>query len=250
MTAPVATYILTCQDDTDILSNAVNSALPLGPVWLFDTGRGARYQRYDDSLPTVWDFYKAHNRDHGLDVHYSDITLWMDPAQVDYGKARNQVSQFLAPMYDWIIMLDSDEMLSLELVRDVPELLRQLALLEPKVVTVAPEWLTLWPDARHYSVAYSGVLSHGRIYQPGKVSWRGQLHEHQDFEGDRILWKRKILHFRQLFTNRSQRQNGHGGEVWPYINEEVRPVSDLTAVSWGEFEYPMADREGRQCPAT
>lgn len=240
MIPKLATYILTCQDDTDILINAVKSAMSLGPVFLFDTGQGARYQHRLDGLESVYAFYR-NCKAQGWPVYYTDQVQWLDSA-VDYAHARNTAGKWLANTYEWVVMLDSDEMLSKEFVHDLPALLHLLDSTDNEVVTIAPEWLTLWPDAEHYAVNYSGSLAHGRVYRPKKITWQGPIHEHQHYDGQRMEWPRKILHFRQLFTKRSQRQNGHGGDAWPRINEAVRPVSELPGVSWLAFNWSLDDQ--------
>jgi hypothetical protein len=232
-----ATYILTCQDDTDILINAVKSAIELGPVWLFDTGQGVRYQHHSEDFIPVYGFYRQ-CKARGWPVQYSDLVHWGEQ-DVDYSTARTKIGRYLAQFCKWVLMLDSDEMLSNEFVHGLPGLLDGIS---DDIVTIAPEWLTLWPDDQHFAWNYSGVLSHGRIYRPDSVSWTNRLHEHQSYTGKRIEWDRKIIHFRQLFSQRSQIQNGHGGDAWPRISDDIRPISQLEGVTWPNFTWSNADR--------
>jgi len=256
MTKPsLACYIIACQDDTDVLGNALRSVGTVADtILLVDTGLGSKYQYPRTTQPTVKEFFLETTAEGRYSVTYTnqvslyggeDRELATTPGRtvrlkIDYSQALNHIGQLLKD-YDWVLRLDSDEMLSRELVADLPD---YLAGLPSNVVTIAPYLLTLWPsmDMTSYARNYSQALTHGRIYRPLKIGWRNPIHEHQDYDGERVVWPRWWLHFRQIFQKRCIRQNGHGGDAWANMSADIRPVSELN-VSWEPIVIPDEEHD-------
>jgi len=240
MSIKIGTYILTCDDDTDILGNAVDSvALFSDKILLVDTGAPYASQNPRPDAESVRGFYEDAATCYPGKMDYVEIP-W-DEVAGGHAILRNKATAILGE-YDWVCFVDSDEMPSNEFCYEIRGLLENIS---PEVVTIVPHWLTLWPDEEHYSLKYSQLLSHGRIVRPNKIRWVNAWHEHQNFSGKRHEWSRHILHFRQLFTNRCMRQRGHGGDAWPGINNGIREVSELDA-SWMPIRYPIEDEKNAQ----
>ena len=165
--------------------------------------------------------------------------LWPCDDEIHFGEAHN-LAKDLLDKYEWVICLASDEMLSREARVDLRPLLNEIDDTEVMVVTIRPKMLTFWPDLNHYSVYWSNYLSHGRIFRPKRVRWHNPVHEHQEFDGSFMLWDRYFLHFRQVWGKRCLRQQLKTGDAWPHINDDVRPVSELS-VTWQEIVVPFEE---------
>jgi len=241
MTIPLAAFILTFQDDTDVLVNAVRSLAAvegMREILICDTGPGVVRNNPRPDQPTVRQFCDWAHTKHWPVVYMSDYQFQGAP---HYGAACNYYGKILED-YPWIIYLGSDEMLTIELCRDLPDL---LAATYANVATIAPKQLSLYPNEQTYSAGYfSTFLTHGRIYRPRKIEWELDLHEHQRYQGEHLQWDNHyILHFRQLFEMRCRRQCGHGAEGggWSNFKADLRPVAEL-GVSWLPIEWPQEER--------
>jgi hypothetical protein len=231
---PLAAFIPVMQDDTDVLENAVRSLVGLEglrEILVCDTGPGFYHENFRSEQRPVAEFC-AWAQSEGWPVIY-DTGL---KGVRDFSVVRNYSHDVLGD-YPWIMHLDSDEVVTLELKRDLQDLLRRAT---PDVVTIAPRWLTLYPDEQTYATTCSGFLSHGRIYQPKRVTWVNPLHEHQNYRGTRYEWEGHfIVHCRQLFECRCQRQCGHGAAAWPGFVAGLRPLGELGhTVSWLPLVWP------------
>ena len=235
----LAAYILTNDEDTDILINPVRSLVGVvDSILLCDVGNTVGlYNNRRPDTQTVREFVDYWKRYEGWPLEYTDATLREDDLFYDW--ARNKADELLQNR-EWVMFLDSDEMLSNEGRQSIQEVLQTLNEREPGVSTIRPKWLTPWPDMLHYSINYSGTLSHGRIYRPKMISWHNKYHEHQDFKGSALNWDVRILHFRQLWQNRCERQRGHRGDAWSGISDAVGLMSELP-VTWGEIVHADED---------
>jgi hypothetical protein len=239
---PLAAFIPAFQDDTDVLENAVRSLVGLEglrEILVCDTGPGFYHENFRPEQRSVKDFC-GWAQGMGWPVVY-DAGLVLKGVQ-DFSVLRNYSHEILGD-YPWIIHLDSDEVLTREIQRDLQSLLNGL---RPEVVTIAPRWLTLYPDEQTYSVTCSEFLSHGRIYRPKRITWVNPLHEHQNYRGERYEWADHfIIHCRQLFERRCQRQCGHGAAAWPGFTESLRPLSALgVTVTWPTLVWSEEERHG------
>jgi hypothetical protein len=236
MVIPLAAFIPAFQDDTDVLVNAVRSlvAVPgLREILICDTGPGFYHENFRTDQRTVKEFC-AWACAEGWPVSY-DAGHTLAGCQ-DFSVVRNYANAVLGD-YPWIIHLDSDEVVTCELARDLQALLKSVA---SDVVTIAPRLLSLFPDEQTYAVLYSNLLTHGRIYRPKFITWENPRHEHQHYRGARYEWADHcIVHCRPLFERRCQRQCGHGAAAWPSFVENLRPLENLgVPVSWPPLEWP------------
>jgi hypothetical protein len=203
MTTPLAAFIPTFQDDTDVLVNAVRSLVAiegLREILVCDTGPGVVRNNPRPNQPTVPQFCKWAQAKGWPVVYSAEFQFSGTPS---YGELCNYYGKILED-YPWIIYLGSDEMLSAELCANLPDLLKTV---RSEVSTIAPKMLSLYPDEQTYSAGvHSTYLCHGRIYRPKKITWTNILHEHQKFNGEQLQWDRYLLHFRQLFERRCLRQ--------------------------------------------
>jgi len=228
------------QDDTDVLENAVRSLVGLEglrEILVCDTGPGFYHENFRSEQQSVRDFCVWAQAE-GWPVIY-DAGL---RGVRDFSVLRNYSHEVLGD-YPWIMHLDSDEVLTREIQRDLQPLLKSLS---SDVVTIAPRWLTLYPDEQTYAPTCSGFLSHGRIYQPKRVTWVNPLHEHQTYRGVRYEWEGHfIVHCRQLFERRCFRQCNHGAAAWPGFVENLRPLANLgVTVTWPTLVWP--EEEGHE----
>ena len=242
MVVPLAAFIPAFQDDTDVLVNAVRSLVGLEglrEILVCDTGPGFYHENFRPEQQSVRDFC-IWAQGMGWPVVYDPGYTIRD--RHDFSALRNYSHEVLGN-YPWIIHLDSDEVLTGEIQRDLQPLLRSL---RPEVATVAPRWLTLYPDEQTYAASCSNFLSHGRIYQPKRITWVNPLHEHQNYRGERYEWADHfIVHCRQLFERRCQRQCGHGAAAWSGFIESLRPLSALgTTATWPDLSWPEEERHG------
>jgi hypothetical protein len=233
----LAGYIISSMDDLDILPNAVESLLgipSLSTLLIIDPGVFWTQHPLDPGY-TVKEYVEATNHRIGKSLLQYASVPW-DETAGGFSLLRNTAHKMLAK-YDWVLFLDSDEIMTREAATYLTPLLHS----QPESVsTIAPKWLTLWPDQTHYSPFHSTFLSHGRIVRPKQTSWVNAWHEHQNYTGCRVTWNRYIVHLRQLCGNRCLRQKGHDGSAWSHINDNISEVSEL-AVHFSIIAWPKGD---------
>lgn len=172
----IAAYMVLFRDDTDIAVNAIASVAQfVDEVLVIDTGEAELCHHPNPNAMAVSEFCES-MCDVGYPVVYTSINWGIGG---NYSLVRNRAGQMLSS-HDWIYMIDADEMVTNELAEAIAA---QAPTLPLEVVTVAPSWLTLYPDESHYSAYYSHVLSHGRLYRPDRVTWVNSWHEHQNYQG-------------------------------------------------------------------
>lgn len=158
---------------------------------------------------------------------------------------RNWVGRMMAkfsPQPDWILWIDSDEILSNELVARIRD---ELPHVPSNVTNICPTWLTLVEDELHCVEHMSGPLAHARLHRPGSVVWEGNWHEHGNFEGERMWWSERVIHTRALYRRRLWTQRGHsgicGGTTPLWKNAKMIAVPD--GVTWPPLDWPKEEKE-------
>lgn len=229
----LAVFTMCSTDDTPVLGNLLQSlyGMDLDAVIVYATGPSHLTRvplAFPPSLAAVIEPHLAH-----LPLVVVDKPL---PSPLNISAYLNEVGADLAEQYEWVMRPDTDEVLTDQLVArlnaDLPYLTRE-------VVTVAWRWLTLLDDEQHYSAGLSGMLAHGRLYRPKFVNWNNPVHEHQQYAGQRVEYPEYMLHCRQLFAQRCQRQTGFPPAAWSGCVETKRPLAMLGMVAtWPTLVWP------------
>lgn len=229
----LAVFTMCSTDDTPVLGNLLRSLykLQMDAVFVYSTGPSHLARVPLESPPSIYDVVMDHKAYLPLTVINKPL-----PAPLDISAYLNEVDAALAPEYQWVMRPDTDEVLTDQLINRVNDDLPYLA---STVATVTWRWLTLLDDEQHYSASLSGTLTHGRLYRPGLVKWSNPIHEHQTYAGQRLEYPEYMLHCRQLFARRCQRQTGFPPSAWPNCVETKNPLANLgVTVTWPALMWP------------
>lgn len=232
----LAVFTMCSTDDTPVLGNLLQSlfGLKLDAVIVYLTGPSHLTRTPLEFPPNIYDVVMPH-RAH-LPITIVDKPM---PAPLNISAYLNEVDVELEE-YAWVMRPDTDEVLTDQLVDRINA---DLPYLTSAVATVAWRWLTLLDDEQHYSAGLSGMLAHGRLYRPGRVTWNNPVHEHQVYTGQRIEYPEYMLHCRQLFTQRCRRQSGFPPSAWSNCVETKRPLADLgVTVTWPTLAWPEEEK--------
>lgn len=154
---------------------------------------------------------------------------------------------------DWIFFLDSDEMVSRELARD---LRKKLALMSPKTLVVRVGIFNLIDDKYCLKSTWlenkrTSPKHHGRIVRKGSGKWAGRRHEQFIYPGRKsIPWNSSnhpkkdlfgyfLIHL-WLYKDNPMRRNDWSHWDYKYIVE--KPNEKISKAKWAEMTQKIVCR--------
>lgn len=239
MKAPLAVYVICSDDDTPVLGNALRSTwgLEMEPdIYVFHTGPSHLSRNSLEWTPYIYDVVN----NNVLCLARASVIHSPFAGQIHFSDKLNEIGGKLSETHEWVLRIDSDEMLTNQLVAVINETFKNPNTMRD-ISQYSWNWLSLYPDEEHYGASLSGMLAHGRLYRPDRASWHNQYHEHMTVSGGRRTdWvDLYMLHFRQLFAKRCLRQTGFPPSAWSGFVESVKPLSELgRRVTWDRIEWP------------
>lgn len=249
-------YVMSFPDDCDVLPDALDSLAHISDrLFVVDGGMTdgtlSHHPRYriplSEWFPTQeqfrgWTLTSNHERS-GIWRKIS-LTLFDHPFRDPAHQRVYILSEMMQRGYqpDWIIWIDSDEVLSHEFIRDVHARLESF----PKeVVGVYVKRLCLVQDEQHcVDSSQSNWLAHPTIHRPGVVKFSGNWHEHMLIDREHLeRWDSwAIIHSRALFRKRLWEQRGHSdianGDtlLWSGVHMENVPIGVTWKLHWPNSE--------------
>lgn len=248
----IHSYVMTCPDEADVLSGCLDSLSNVSDrIFIVDGGLGGgsliHRARYTERISEWIQKQSNFGREccPGTETWGGiPITLWENQF-LDPGNQRNFIMSAMMhwpEQPDWILWIDSDEILSHQFSLSVRDFLSRLP---DSVTNVCPKWLTLVQDESHCVPHMSNWLAHGRLYRPGSIYWNSGWHENQYYEGQRVQFDVRVLHLRALFRRRLWIQRGHpqvAGRDNPLWGD-ARIESVPSGVTWDKIRWPDGEVE-------
>lgn len=219
-------YIIANPDEIDVLPDALDSLATFSDhIYLTDGGLGGgtlcNHPRYTTPLHDV--LYEwvsvcqlfTHGNSDDIEEYTgiwnrTPLTLWERPFDNPASQRNwtlNRISKEIEQP-DWIVMLDADEVYSLEAETGMRRYLEQLS---SDVIGVYQKWLNLAQDEQHcLGGHHSDWLAHPRIMRPGTFYFDGSWHEAMICDrGKLVRWDTRVVHDRSMFRKRLLVQRNH-----------------------------------------
>jgi len=243
-------YTFTFPDETDILANTLNSlSRCVDKIILVDGGTSHAFVHNTRNSIPVAEWLSSRPEVVFVNNGKSDRSLWVWNATpleflyheyVDPGSQRNFVLDWInsqAEKPDWVVALDSDEVLSLESELGMREYLTSLP---NNVTNVVQPLLNLIQDEQHCAAGHhSDWLCHSRLHRPDAVHYNLGYHEHQTYQGTRVQWNTRIIHQRMLYRRRIWLQRGAPTlrSAW----DDIQMVDVPQGVTWMPLVWPKEE---------
>ena len=178
----IAVAMCTFYGEKHHLVNSLRSLIALEPdiVSIADTSRAD-----EETVREFRDWLFERCEEYGLSMTYSH-----KPWDGWYSRAKNRALGAVADKSDWTILIDSDEMLSLQFAHDVHEYLERLP---PHILVVRFRRLELLDDKTclHRNLwprwLRRGMGAHPRISRSGVGRYTGRVHERFDYPGRKTI---------------------------------------------------------------
>ncbi len=239
-------YTISNADETDVLANALSSMVraTIDKIVLVDSGTEKALIHNQRLFVPVDEWLNSRKEYSQSDKTWNGTELvllhhkWDDP-----GHARNWVLRWIEEQVDkpeWIVAVDSDELLSNEAESQLRSYLEQTP---ADVTNIVQPLLNLVQDERHCGGGHHSTwLCHARIHRVGtdKVWYTGSYHENEEYRGVRVQWTPRLIHTRMLFRKRLFLQRGHPTlrDAW----SDLQMVDIPSDVTFHELEWPSDEK--------